>query len=79
MLDNEKFAETGRQRGLTAGRTDIAAVAKGFGIARTMTVTEQGKVGETFAAAADIAFNSRVSAAVLVSQRIIGAKGFGQK
>jgi sulfopyruvate decarboxylase alpha subunit len=36
-------------------------------------------VGETFAAAADLAFNSRVSAAVLVSQRIIGAKGFGQK
>ena len=28
VLDNEKFGETGRQRGLTAGRTDIAAVAK---------------------------------------------------
>jgi sulfopyruvate decarboxylase alpha subunit len=37
------------------------------------------EVGETFAAAADLAFNSRVRAAVLVSQRIIGAKGFGQK
>jgi sulfopyruvate decarboxylase alpha subunit len=37
------------------------------------------EVGETFAAAADLAFNSRVSGAVLVSQRIIGAKGFGQK
>lgn len=36
-------------------------------------------VGETFAAAADLAFHSRVSTAVLVSQRIIGAKGFGQK
>jgi hypothetical protein len=36
-------------------------------------------VGETFAAAADLAFHSRVSAAVLVSQRIVGAKGFGQK
>jgi sulfopyruvate decarboxylase alpha subunit len=35
-------------------------------------------VGETFNAAASIAFNSRVSAAVLISQRIIGAKGFGQ-
>ena len=46
VLDNEMFAETGRQRGLTAGRTDIAAVAKGFGIAKTMTVTEQGKAGE---------------------------------
>jgi sulfopyruvate decarboxylase alpha subunit len=37
------------------------------------------EVGETFAAAADLAFNSSVSAAVLVSQRVIGAKGFGQK
>ena len=42
-------------------------------------VDRDAEVGETFAAAADIAFNSRVSAAVLVSQRIIGAKGFGQK
>jgi sulfopyruvate decarboxylase alpha subunit len=37
------------------------------------------EVGETFAAAADLAFHGRLSAAVLVSQRIIGAKGFGQK
>jgi sulfopyruvate decarboxylase alpha subunit len=37
------------------------------------------EVGETFAAAADLAFHSRVSAAVLVGQRIIGAKGFGQE
>ncbi|MEM0989597.1 MAG: thiamine pyrophosphate-binding protein [Pseudomonadota bacterium] len=36
------------------------------------------EVGETFAAAADIAFNGGLSAAVLVSQRIIGAKGFGR-
>lgn len=42
-------------------------------------VDKPEEVGETFAAAADMAFNSRVSAAVLVSQRIIGAKGFGQK
>ena len=41
VLDNEKFGETGRQRGLTSDRTDITAVAKGFGIAKTMTVTEQ--------------------------------------
>jgi sulfopyruvate decarboxylase alpha subunit len=37
------------------------------------------EVGETFAAAADLAFNGPMSAAVLVSQRIIGAKGFGQQ
>jgi sulfopyruvate decarboxylase alpha subunit len=42
-------------------------------------VDEPGKVSETFAAAADMAFNSRLSAAVLISQRVIGAKGFGQK
>jgi sulfopyruvate decarboxylase alpha subunit len=42
-------------------------------------VDRDAEVGETFAAAADLAFNSRVSAAVLVSQRIIGAKGVGQK
>jgi len=46
VLDNESFGETGRQRGLTSGRADIAAVAKGFGIARTVTVTEHGAVSE---------------------------------
>jgi phosphonopyruvate decarboxylase len=46
VLDNESFGETGRQRGLTSGRTDIAAVAQGFGIGGTLTVTEQGAVGE---------------------------------
>lgn len=42
-------------------------------------VDRPAEVAETFIAAADIAFNSRVSAAVLVSQRVIGAKGFGRK
>jgi sulfopyruvate decarboxylase alpha subunit len=42
-------------------------------------VDRPDEVGETFVAAADLAFHSRVSAAVLVSQRVIGAKGFGQK
>jgi thiamine pyrophosphate-dependent acetolactate synthase large subunit-like protein len=46
VLDNERFAETGRQRGLTSGRADIAAVAQAVGIAKTMTVTEQGKTAE---------------------------------
>ena len=46
VLDNESFGETGRQRGLTAGRADIAAVAEGFGIASTLTVTEQGATAE---------------------------------
>jgi len=34
------------QRGLTAGRSDIATVARGFGIAKTLTVTEQDAAGE---------------------------------
>jgi phosphonopyruvate decarboxylase len=46
VLDNESFGETGRQRGLTGGRADIAAVAEGFGMARTLTVTEQGAAAE---------------------------------
>ncbi len=46
---------------------------------RCFPVEHASEVGETFAAAADLAFHGRLSAAVLVSQRIIGAKGFGQK
>jgi len=42
VLDNESFGETGRQRGLTAGRVDIAAVAMSVGFSDVMTVTEQG-------------------------------------
>ena len=41
-------------------------------------VETRAEVGETFAAAADIAFNGGFSCAVLISQRVIGAKGFGQ-
>jgi phosphonopyruvate decarboxylase len=46
VLDNETFAETGRQRGLTSGRTDIAAVARAVGFREAVTVTEQGAVPE---------------------------------
>jgi thiamine pyrophosphate-dependent acetolactate synthase large subunit-like protein len=46
VLDNASFAETGGQRGLTAGVVDIAAAARGFGISRTMTVSDHGAVPE---------------------------------
>jgi thiamine pyrophosphate-dependent acetolactate synthase large subunit-like protein len=46
VLDNEQFGETGRQRGLTAGRADLAAVAKAVGFTTTLTVTEQGATAE---------------------------------
>jgi hypothetical protein len=39
-------------------------------------VDEASKVSETVAAAADIAFQSRIAAAVLIGQRVIGAKSF---
>jgi sulfopyruvate decarboxylase alpha subunit len=42
-------------------------------------VDKAAEVAETFAAAADLSLSCGLSAAVLVSQRIIGAKGFGQK
>jgi sulfopyruvate decarboxylase alpha subunit len=54
------------------------AVLEAVGV-RCFPVERAEEIGEVFAAAADIAFNSTVSAAVLVSQRVIGAKGFGQK
>ena len=41
-------------------------------------VDQEERVGETFAAAADLAFSGDFSAAVLVSQRVIGTKGFGK-
>ena len=44
VLDNEAFGETGRQAGLTAENTDIAAMARGAGIETAFTVG--GGVGE---------------------------------
>lgn len=46
---------------------------------RCFPVEHADEIGETFVAAADFAFHGNQSAAVLVSQRVIGAKGFGQK
>ena len=46
VLDNERFSETGRQRGLTGSRVDLCAVAKGFGIRETMLVTEESQQDE---------------------------------
>jgi len=45
VLDNEAFSETGRQRGLSGNRADLCAVARGFGIAETLLVTEHDQVG----------------------------------
>ncbi|MEM7749511.1 MAG: phosphonopyruvate decarboxylase [Pseudomonadota bacterium] len=45
---------------------------------RCFPVENPTEVGETFAAAADIAFHGGMSCAVLISQRVMGAKGFGQ-
>lgn len=45
---------------------------------RCFPVEKPAEVGETFGAAADLAFSGGMSCAVLISQRVIGAKGFGQ-
>jgi phosphonopyruvate decarboxylase len=45
VLDNEHFGETGRQPGLAA-TTDLCAVARGAGIAKTMQVTSMDQVNE---------------------------------
>ncbi len=45
---------------------------------KVFPVDRPDEVGETFAAAADLAFNGEFACAVLVGQRIIGAKGFGK-
>jgi phosphonopyruvate decarboxylase len=45
VLDNEHFGETGRQHGLTGARTDMCKVAEGFGIAKTLLVTEESQIG----------------------------------
>lgn len=46
VLDNESFGETGRQSGLTAGESDIAAIAQGCGVAATLTIHGAGQVEE---------------------------------
>lgn len=56
----------------------VRPVLEAVGV-KCFPVDKAGEIAETFAAAADLAFNSRVSTAVLVSQRVIGAKGFGQE
>jgi thiamine pyrophosphate-dependent acetolactate synthase large subunit-like protein len=40
VLDNQAFGETGKQTGLTAGATDIRAMAEGAGIRETMSATK---------------------------------------
>ena len=46
---------------------------------KCFAVDKADEVGETFAAAADFCFNGNQPVAVMISQRIVGAKGFGQK
>ncbi len=53
------------------------AVLEAMGV-KCFPVDRGAEVGETFAAAADLAFNGDFACAVLVGQRVIGAKGFGK-
>ena len=44
VLDNERYGETGMQATHTAGATDIAAAARGLGIAHAETVTRDDQL-----------------------------------
>ena len=46
VLDNEAFGETGQQVGLTAGRADLAALARAAGFPHAATVRAQDGVPE---------------------------------
>ena len=56
----------------------VRPVLEAVGV-KCFPVDKAEEVGEVFVAAADLAFHGQFSAAVLISQRIIGAKGFGLK
>jgi sulfopyruvate decarboxylase alpha subunit len=56
----------------------VRPVLEAVGV-KCFPVDKAEEVGEVFVAAADLAFHGQFSTAVLISQRIIGAKGFGQK
>ena len=45
VLDNSAYGETGGQPTHTTGPTDLAAIAKGAGIATTETITKESEVG----------------------------------
>ena len=45
---------------------------------KCFAVDEATRIGETFVAAADLAFNGDFACAVMIGQRVIGAKGFGK-
>ena len=47
VLDNERYGETGGQPTHTAGDTDLAAIAKGAGIAMTGTIRTEAALTKT--------------------------------
>jgi len=53
----------------------VRPVLEAMGV-KCFAVDDAARVGETFGAAADLAFSGDFAAAVLVSQRVIGVKGF---
>lgn len=44
VLDNESFGETGRQSGLSGGRTDIAALADSCGFSDSLTLRREDQL-----------------------------------
>ena len=56
----------------------VRPVLEAVGV-KCFPVDQPDDVAATFVGAADLAFHGGFSTAVLISQRVIGAKGFGQK
>lgn len=46
VLDNERFGETGEQMGLSAGRTNMAEMAKGAGFTTAETLSSEAEIGK---------------------------------
>ena len=53
VLDNGHFGETGMQASHTSLGTDLTAVARGFGISCTLTITSMGQLNDLAAQAAE--------------------------
>ena len=76
-MGEEEYSVRIEPHGRTLRVTNTRPVLEAVGV-KCFPVDTPGDVAETFAGAADFAFNGGFSYAVLVSQRVIGAKGFGQ-
>jgi thiamine pyrophosphate-dependent acetolactate synthase large subunit-like protein len=67
VLDNERYGETGGQKSHTAYRADLAAVARGCGVADARTIDDEDDL-RSFAARAQRLEQSSAMAVIKISQ-----------